>query len=218
MIGHVRPAAEAGDDLDAVEVGEPEVDDHEVGVAVGGQAEPVATGERQVDVEVAGAQVGGERPLDLRLVVDHQDPGHASTASGKPDDHRHPAAGGVLDGELAAHRVDEALRDREPEPHPAPTVAERVGTARRSAHGRRPGCPGRGRRPGGRPGRSPRPPRPAPPRRDPTRRWRWRPGSRRPARAAPGRPGRAGGSRRGRMSTVSVGPLRLARAAGTTSS
>ena len=44
----------------------------------------------------------------------------SSTASADSIDHRETAAGGVLDGQLTAHRLDEAPGDREPESDAGP--------------------------------------------------------------------------------------------------
>ena len=75
-----------------------------------------------------------------------------------------PAAGGVLELELAAHRLDEALGDGEAEPDPVAVRRCRraAGTARTPRRARRAGCPGRGRRRARRRRRRPRPPRRAP--------------------------------------------------------
>ena len=157
MIGTLVHPAEPGDDLDAVDVGQPEVDDHEIGEPVGGPAEPLRAGVGEIDLEVAGPEVGGQRPQDLRLVVDHQHAGHASTASGRPTTIVTPATGRVLDGELAAHGIHEPLRHREPEADPAGAVAEALERLEDALSIRRSGCRGRGRRSGGRRGARRRP-------------------------------------------------------------
>ena len=77
MIGTCVQPAQARDHLDAVDAGQPEVEDDDVGVVARrerrARASPVR---RQVDVVAAGREVDAERPQDLRLVVDDQDPGH----------------------------------------------------------------------------------------------------------------------------------------------
>ena len=77
MIGTGGPAAQAADDLDAVHVGQAEVEHDEVGPA----GRPAARRARRavgghVDVVSAGAQVDPQGAQDLRLVVDDQDAGH----------------------------------------------------------------------------------------------------------------------------------------------
>ena len=78
----------------------------------------------ELDLVAAGAEIRGERAQDLRLVVDDEDAGHELAL--QAHDHRQPAAGGVLDLDPAAHRLDEPFRDREPESDPvaAAGVAE----------------------------------------------------------------------------------------------
>ena len=99
-------------------------------------------GRREVDLVAARPEVRAERAEDLRLVVDDEDPRHRRRP--EPDDHRQPAARRVLDLELAAHRLDEALRDREAESDasPLPRVAEALERAGTSARAPSAGCPG----------------------------------------------------------------------------
>ena len=83
----------------------------------GGQrAAPSSPVGGEVDLVAARPQVDGQRPADLRLVVDDQD---AASSVGRQRQARAPsvsaAARGVLDGELAAHGLDEAAGHREPE-------------------------------------------------------------------------------------------------------
>ena len=67
------------DDLDAVQVGQAEVEHDQVGVRVGGRLQGAAAAARGHDLVVAGLQVDPQRPQDLRLVVDDQDAGHAGS-------------------------------------------------------------------------------------------------------------------------------------------
>ncbi len=67
----------------------------------------------------AGAKLRLERPPDLPFVVDHEDAGHGAlrpVVSRQRDRHREPAARRVVERQRAAHRVDEPLGDRQPEP------------------------------------------------------------------------------------------------------
>ena len=81
-------------------------------------AAPSCSGDDLVAVRGQGDPQG---PDELRVVVGDEDL-HASwtlsvarSGDGQRDDHREPAAGGVLGGERAAHALGEALRQREPE-------------------------------------------------------------------------------------------------------
>ena len=75
----VGPAAQAADDVDAVHVGQAEVEHDQVRVLAGGQrAARRPPSAATVDVVAPGAQVDPQRAQDLRLVVDDQDPGHDS--------------------------------------------------------------------------------------------------------------------------------------------
>ena len=65
---------------------------------------------------------------DLGLVVDEQDPGHAgatapSVAASRLTTIVDPPAWGVVDVQLAAHGLDEALGHRQPQPHAVAAVA-----------------------------------------------------------------------------------------------
>ncbi len=77
---HPGPAAQASDHLDAVHVGEPQVQDDDVGVARGGQLERGGPVGRGVHLVLARLQVDHEGAYDLRLVVDHKHPGHRGPA------------------------------------------------------------------------------------------------------------------------------------------
>src|SRR5581483_4556876 len=81
---HAGPAPQPPDDVDAGDAGQPEVEDHDVGVVVGGLAEGVLPRGGEVDVVAPGPEVDRQGPEDLRLVVDDEDPlgGHAVTSGG----------------------------------------------------------------------------------------------------------------------------------------
>ena len=133
MIGALRPAAQALDHLDAVHVGQAEVEHDHVRA---GRARPRSRARRpsaaRVDVVAAGAQVDAERPPQAALVVDDQDAGQlsASAPARQPDPHRQPAARGRVGDHRAVHRLDEAARDREPEAEALPPLI--VGAAGRA--------------------------------------------------------------------------------------
>ena len=120
MIGTVVQPRRPGDDLEAVDAGQAEVEDHEVGVVVGGEAQRVLAGGGEVDLEVAGPEVGGQGPQDLGLVVD--DAGRGSRLPpprpARPMTIVMPPPGVSSTVQLAAHGLDEALGHGQPEPHP----------------------------------------------------------------------------------------------------
>ena len=168
----VRPTAQAADDLDAVDAGEADVEHDDVGMLLGREHQRLFAGRRQHHLVVARLQVGRHGPQDLRLVVDHQHPCHDTSAPSPPaglthgrtasrarrrqaDDGGEPAAGGVLEGELAVHGVDEPAGDREAEARRRCRWVGRraAGTARTAARDRRPAPRTRGRRCGDRPAR-----------------------------------------------------------------
>ena len=70
------PAAQAANDLDAVDPRQAEVEHDDVGVVAGSQGKCRLSRRRQVDVVPARLQVRPERAEDLRLVVDDEDAGH----------------------------------------------------------------------------------------------------------------------------------------------
>ena len=78
---HGGPAAQAADHFDAVDSGEAEVEDDEVGVLPGGDRERRLAGLGEVDVVAACAEVGRERAQDLGLVVDDEDARHSAARS-----------------------------------------------------------------------------------------------------------------------------------------
>ena len=67
--------------LDAVDPGEAEVEDHEVGVLARRERQRRLAGRREVDVVAARLQVRAERPQELRLVVDDEDARHGAAFS-----------------------------------------------------------------------------------------------------------------------------------------
>ena len=113
---HGGPAAEAADDVEAAHAGEAEVEDDGVGMVLGGQDEGVLAGGGGVGLVAAGAQVGGEGPQDRRLRRRRRGSGRRSRCGLQLDDHRRAAAGGVLDGEVAADGPGEAAGDGQAEP------------------------------------------------------------------------------------------------------
>jgi hypothetical protein len=70
------PAAQALDHLYPVQVGQAEVEDHQVGRIPAGHLERLRAGRGDVHVVVAHPQVDPQRPQDLRFVVDDEHPGH----------------------------------------------------------------------------------------------------------------------------------------------
>ena len=112
--GHVGPAAEPLDHLDPVDAGQPEVEQHDVGVRLPGGDQRLLAGRGQVDLVAACDEVEAQRPADRRLVVDDEHAGHR--ADRQPNRRGDAAAGRVVEGQLATHRVDEAAGDRQPEP------------------------------------------------------------------------------------------------------
>src|SRR6478672_462620 len=67
-VGPTDPAAH----LDAVEIGQSEVEQHELGPVADRELERVGTGRRPEDLESLGAQRTGERPPDRGIVLDHE--------------------------------------------------------------------------------------------------------------------------------------------------
>ncbi len=74
---HVAERADAPDHLGAVEVGQPEVEQHEVGRLLGGAHDALLARADRGDLVAVGLEARAQRPPDLRLVVDHQHPAHA---------------------------------------------------------------------------------------------------------------------------------------------
>lgn len=80
---HPGPAAQPLDHVDAVEVGQAQVEHHDVGVAGGGELEGGGTVVGRVDLVLAGLEVDHQGAHDLRFVVDHEHPGHRGCLSGR---------------------------------------------------------------------------------------------------------------------------------------
>ena len=120
-----EPRAQAGEHLGAVQVGQAQVEDDDVGMRRGGLAQRGATvGGR--DHLVAGRAEGDPQGAgQLRVVVDDQDPAHdVGTASGcrrrdgrrpQRDHHRQAPTRGVLRGQGAVHRLRQTAGHGEPE-------------------------------------------------------------------------------------------------------
>ena len=162
----------------------------------------------EVDVVAARAQVRRRARAGSGARRRRRGCGVTRRARSLSDD-REPAAGRVLDLELAAHRLDEALRDREAEPDARRRAGESPsrwnGSNRRSRS--RGGRRARGRSPAGRRRRRRRPA--VDPTRDARRastRPRSRSRSRAPARAGRGRRARAAASRARRLDDVGAAP------------
>ena len=110
MIGTALQPRRPADHLDAVDAGQAEVEDDDVGVVAGRERRAPPRRSAQVDVVAAGPQVDPERAQDLRLVVDDEDachraplrrrrrrsvsppPGVSSTASSPPIASTNPRA------------------------------------------------------------------------------------------------------------------------------
>ena len=90
MIGHPAPAPQSLDHLDAVDAGQPEVEQDDVGMVPGREVERLLARRGEVDLVAAGSQVDAQGPPDLRLVVDHEDAGdgHRATHPASTSDHR----------------------------------------------------------------------------------------------------------------------------------
>ena len=73
---YLGPAAEAADHLEPVHPRQPEIEDHRIGPVALGEDERGFARPGEIDVVASRPEVGCERPQDLRLVVDDQDPRH----------------------------------------------------------------------------------------------------------------------------------------------
>ena len=127
---HVAERAHPPDHLGAVDVGQPEVEQHQVGRLLGGADHAFLAGADRGDLVAVRLEARAQRAPDLRLVVDDQHQAHASAsvATNRPvvsvgvdadRDLEHDAgaaAGGVLDPDAPAVRGDDRVRDREAEP------------------------------------------------------------------------------------------------------
>ena len=143
----LAPAPESLDHLDPVDARQAEVEHDDIGMVARRELEALLARLGQVDVVAAGPQVDAERAPDLRLVVDDEHPAHAAGRR-QADDHRDASTRGVLDRELATHRVDEPARDRETQPDAgavARVVAEPLERLEDRARAGPPGCRARGR-------------------------------------------------------------------------
>jgi hypothetical protein len=87
---HRRPPAQPLDYRHAVHVGQAEVEQYQVGRELRRQRQRLGRRCRGVDLVVPHPQVDPQRPQDLRLVVNHQDPGqgfgrgsHGRSVSGR---------------------------------------------------------------------------------------------------------------------------------------
>ena len=121
MIGTLLHARSPAHHLDAVDAGQAEVEDDDVGPSTaGGRVERCRGRPAGVDV-VARARRLIASPRIAGLVVDDQHASHVSRAepwpSRPPAGHGHgqPAAGGLGTDQGAAHRLGEAARDRQPQ-------------------------------------------------------------------------------------------------------
>ncbi len=75
MTGHLAPLAQAPDHLEAVEVGQTEIDDDDVGLA-GGHLDQTVGGGPRLEEPVALAREGrAQEAPDLRLVLDQDHDG-----------------------------------------------------------------------------------------------------------------------------------------------
>jgi hypothetical protein len=66
------PAAQALDHLHPVQVGQAEIEDHQVGRVAAGHLECLGSGRRDMHVVVPHPQVDPQGPQDLRFIVDDQ--------------------------------------------------------------------------------------------------------------------------------------------------
>src|SRR5207248_648438 len=74
--GYRGPGPQLADDLDAVDVGQTEVEDDEVGVVGGGGVQGFGAVGGGADLVLAGLEVDAQGPQDLGFVVDDEDAGH----------------------------------------------------------------------------------------------------------------------------------------------
>jgi hypothetical protein len=115
------PGAQLADDLDAVEVGQAEVEHDQVGVLAGGGVQGLHAVAGGDDLVLAGVQVDPQRPQDLRFVVDDEQPGHRPTPF--PPWSRGSAGAPVVE-EAAGHQGTDTEQSRcvmTPTSHPRDT-------------------------------------------------------------------------------------------------
>ena len=74
--GHVAERAQAAQHVEPVEVGEAEVEDHDVGAAVGGDHDRRLAGRGLEHLEVAAAQRRAQRAPERGVVFDEEDRAH----------------------------------------------------------------------------------------------------------------------------------------------
>jgi cellulose synthase/poly-beta-1,6-N-acetylglucosamine synthase-like glycosyltransferase/peptidoglycan/xylan/chitin deacetylase (PgdA/CDA1 family) len=144
--GRLGPAAQALDDLHAVQVGQAQVEDDQVRRVPAGHGERLGPGRRDVHLVLPHPQVDAQRPEDLRLVVDDKYSLPRSLASGGAFRHRLPSSLLRRSSVRAAPRPLWLARSRPrvpcgPDRTHSP-AASRPGPIS-SWSGRRPGCPRR---------------------------------------------------------------------------
>ena len=103
------------DDGQAVYAGQPEVEQHDVGMMTGGQLQRLLSCHGEVDVVAVPVQVHRHGPADRRLVVDDEDPRHqfSLAATGRLMTIVVPPPGVSSTASSTAHRFDEASGDRQ---------------------------------------------------------------------------------------------------------
>ena len=147
---HAGPAADGGMTSMPSMSGRPRSSSTTSGCARAAEiaAAPVAGGR---DLPAAGAQRDRQRVRERRLVVDHEDArpsGCRPPAEGRVTQHRQATAGGVLGVELAADGLAKPRGDGEPEPDArARWSSPSRWNGANMCSLRRPGRPGRRRRP-----------------------------------------------------------------------
>jgi hypothetical protein len=85
--GHVAHVTDALDHRPSVEVGQPDVEDHDIGVDLVEQPQPLASGARLHDLELGAVQQGTQQHPDVGLVLDDQDRGGAHRPPSLPSGH-----------------------------------------------------------------------------------------------------------------------------------
>ena len=126
----LAPRAELPADVGAAPVREHEVEDHGLRrIAAAAAASAVSRGRGGLDLVARTAQRRSERPQDLRLVVDDEDPlpAHRASPAGTSTTGRASAKVAPWPGRdsaqiRAAVRLDEAPRDRQPEAGTGPRI------------------------------------------------------------------------------------------------
>ena len=158
--GHGGLLAQRGDDRGAVDVGQSEVEDDQVGPIGGGGRDGVAAGVGGGHGVAVGGEVDPQGPQDVGVVVDDEHVGHRAGSSAaasvrvdggsrrvdrQGDHHGEAPAGGRLGAQGAAHRFGEPAGHGEAQADTAGGVAvaaslerreHRLGPARRGGRGR----------------------------------------------------------------------------------